>query len=223
MIRCFAAPHIPLNTISHLLLDQVLPRALCHLGETILHASSVAINGQAVAFMGETGSGKSTLCASLCKQGFPLITDDSLLVKLEADHFIAYSSYPALRLWSDSVGMFSGASTEMRRVAHYNEKNFLNVTDNTLVFSEDAMPLQRVYLLGDVTRNVSIEPVLPRDIATEIIKASFPLDNTDKDRLKQDFVLFTQMANIIPFYRLSYPRDVASLPDVHQAILEHQP
>ena len=45
-------------------------------GETVLHASAVAIDGAAVAFVGQSGRGKSTIAALLCVAGAELVTDD---------------------------------------------------------------------------------------------------------------------------------------------------
>lgn len=52
-------------------------------GHTALHASAVAIDGTAVAFVGQSGRGKSTLAALLCVHGAALVTDDVLTIDTE--------------------------------------------------------------------------------------------------------------------------------------------
>ena len=52
-------------------------------GALVLHASAVQAGDQAVAFVGRSGMGKSTLATALCTQGYPLITDD--LLRVDAD------------------------------------------------------------------------------------------------------------------------------------------
>ncbi len=49
-------------------------------GATVLHASAVLVDGQAIAFVGQSGRGKSTVAALLCVDGGRLITDDVLAV-----------------------------------------------------------------------------------------------------------------------------------------------
>jgi hypothetical protein len=49
-------------------------------GVTVLHASAVAVDGRALAFVGPSGRGKSTLAALLCLDGAGLITDDVLAI-----------------------------------------------------------------------------------------------------------------------------------------------
>jgi hypothetical protein len=49
-------------------------------GRTVLHASAVAVGGRALAFVGQSGRGKSTMAALMCLGGAGLVTDDVLAV-----------------------------------------------------------------------------------------------------------------------------------------------
>lgn len=51
--------------------------------QLVLHASAVQAGDQAVAFVGRSGMGKSTLATALSAQGYPLVTDDLLRVDAE--------------------------------------------------------------------------------------------------------------------------------------------
>jgi hypothetical protein len=76
-------------------------------GGTSLHASAIAKNGRAVAFLGKSGAGKSTLAAHACRaRGFELLADDIVEVDLagaaavarptESDHWLDAASRAAL-------------------------------------------------------------------------------------------------------------------------------
>ena len=53
-------------------------------GETVLHASAVQVGERALAFVGSSGMGKSTVAAIMCADGAPLVTDDVLRLDLDA-------------------------------------------------------------------------------------------------------------------------------------------
>jgi hypothetical protein len=64
--------------LDHLLRDHVVPRRLSLRGERVLHATAVEFDGLAVAFVGESTAGKSTLAAAGMTAGGRLLADDTL-------------------------------------------------------------------------------------------------------------------------------------------------
>ena len=64
----------------------VLSYVLMLRGEAVLHASAVDVGGRAIAFVGSSGMGKTTLATLMCRDGGLLITDDVLrLSRRQAD------------------------------------------------------------------------------------------------------------------------------------------
>ena len=76
---------------------------LAQRGFFLLHASTVAINGAAVAFFGPSGRGKSTLAAALSARGHALLADDMTIIDTHAPTATVLPGSPRLRLWPDSV------------------------------------------------------------------------------------------------------------------------
>lgn len=60
----------------------VLPLALQALGQEVLHASAVAMDAKAVAFCGQSGTGKSTVAYGLARRGHPPCADDAVAIDL---------------------------------------------------------------------------------------------------------------------------------------------
>src|SRR3954447_18430377 len=71
------AAGLPVDTLRHLLIDQVLPLVTSRHGRLSLHASAVHLPGiGAIAFVGDAGRGKSTLAAALALAGARVVADD---------------------------------------------------------------------------------------------------------------------------------------------------
>ena len=81
-------------------LGQGMPVLLHQRGFLVLHASSVALNGTAVGFLGSMRSGKSTIAAALYAQGHRMISDDVLCVDINgASRPSVFPSFPQFKLW----------------------------------------------------------------------------------------------------------------------------
>jgi hypothetical protein len=87
----------------HVVLDHVLPRWLSLGGDLVLHGSAVATpNGGAIAFIGDTGLGKSTTATGLAlTHDWSLLTDDVCRV-IDDDGLRVVPSYPGVRLTPQS-------------------------------------------------------------------------------------------------------------------------
>ena len=158
----------------------------------MLHASAVVVPRGAIAFVGVTGQGKSTLSGSFVTQGFPLLTDDCLLLQEEGEHLFGHPSYPGLRLWPDSVAGVFGQGTRLCHVAHYTEKKRLGPDNGPLPFCADPAPLQRVYVLApyeetEDTKAITLAPLSPREAFMELVKNTYRLDIIAQRRLNEEF------------------------------------
>lgn len=68
-------------------------------GECVLHGSAVEYaHGEAVAFLGPSGRGKTTTATLLCARGHALLTDDLLHVARDGDEVRCVPGAPELRL-----------------------------------------------------------------------------------------------------------------------------
>ena len=84
-VRVHAVETTDESTIEHLYINQLVPLALSRQGIPTFHASVVTVPGGAVAFLGKTGAGKSTLAASFALQGSAFLTDDGLIEMISKD------------------------------------------------------------------------------------------------------------------------------------------
>jgi hypothetical protein len=222
-IICHNISNIPNDTIRHLLLDQVIPRLLSHLGKQVLHASCVQVGRSAIAFSGESGWGKSTLSAFFHSQGYPLLTDDCLLLQPKGSYIIAVPNYRGMRLFQDGLTLLP---TEQHTVpvCHYGDKQRLIMTN---INHEKPVPITAVFILKPphfplTNTPISITKITGASVAIELIKNCFPLDITDTKTMGTQLQKITVMASSknLTIYSLDYPRDMKFLPNILESILD---
>ncbi len=215
------APGISEDTVEHLYLNQVLPLALSKRGKLVFHASAIETEAGAIAFMGESGRGKSTLAASFATAGFRFLTDDALLLEEASGGYIVQPSHASIRLWDDSQQALVSPSAEFAPTVQYTPKARI-LSGETLVFCPDPLPLRRIYFLGDVGADtIRIEPLPASKALIGLVKNTFLLDIDEQQTLATHFDQLSKMVNLPIYYRLDYPRRYEDLPAVRQAIIEH--
>lgn len=219
--QVWATPRTTTGTVHQLYLNQVLPLALSRLGRLVLHASAVDIEGQSVAFLAESGRGKSTLAAAFASAGSRFLTDDGLQIEWIDGEPAVVPSHPSIRLWEDSRLQLGGEALETAEPAEYTSKaRFL--AGSGLSFCAETLPLRRVYLLGPGTaERISVRAAKPAEAVMAMVRNSFVLDIAEHRMLAQHFGDITRIANLPLHYHLDYPRRYEDLPRLRQAIARH--
>lgn len=223
-VRAYPAPGVPEITIRHLLLGQVLPFVLSRRGDVVLHASAVVSPVGAIAFLGASGQGKSTLTASLTQRGLPLLADDCLLVQGDERGFAALPGYGGIRLWPDSIAELYHRSPDLAPVAHYTDKLVVRPSNDGLGPMAEPVELRRIYLLDPIADSdsecqVAITPMSQQEGFINYLKHSYRLDPHDRPALATEFSRLTQLAAAHLLFRLTYPRNFLRLRDVEDTVL----
>ncbi len=220
-VQGYPAPGVTSATVEHLYLNQVLPLALSRQGKLVLHGSAVDIAGQGVAFLGESGRGKSTLAASFAAEGTRFLTDDGLLLEWVDGCCMIIPSHPSIRLWADSRAALVSERVSVAPAVSFTAKSRIFAGPDVAFCTEDR-PLARVYFLGEgYAQAPTIEPLRPAEALIELVKHSFLLDIEARDMLMRHFDDLTRLAELPIYFRLDYPRDYSALPIVHKAIVKH--
>ncbi|MBI2364597.1 MAG: hypothetical protein HYV01_06270 [Deltaproteobacteria bacterium] len=226
-IICAPEPETPMETIRHLLLDQVLPLVLNLKGREALHATAILTPLGVCAFVGPTGAGKSTLAASFLRAGYAVLSDDCLVVESIDGRIFATPAYPGLRLWPDSVEALRDVAGGSQPVAHYTSKQRLIAERYHGDFPSDPRPLARIYSLsrppdaeaGAGLANPRIERLSHRDSFMELIQFTFRFDITNREMLLRQFGVLERLVSNVPVRRLQVPDALSSLPAVCEAVL----
>lgn len=105
-VRAHSDPSVALELAQILASGALLAFVLALRGATVLHASAVEVDGRAIAVVGGSGRGKSTVAALACAGGLPLLTDDLLRIDLRSSgRPWAYAGARELRLRPGAVNL----------------------------------------------------------------------------------------------------------------------
>jgi hypothetical protein len=208
-------------TIEHLYINQLVPLAMSRQGRPAYHASVVTVPGGAVAFLGKTGAGKSTLAASFALDEAEFLTDDALLVEETSSGCRVLPSHASLRLWEDSVAALIHAENSQAEPISYSSKARLLAGD-ALAYCAEPQPLLAAYLLErQDAKNVAIRALTGLNRYMAWLGNSFLLDIEDQQLLAKHLDWTHRISGAVPTFVLDYPRDYGMLPDVQNAVRKH--
>lgn len=188
-------------------------------GLPTLHASAVAVNGRAVAFLSRQGGGKSGLAAAMVQAGFPLLTDDLSVLEEREEEWEVRPSYPEMRMWPDEAAHFVGPPESLPLVQADSEKRRVVVGNGGFgSFLDASTPLACIYLASrrpEGDGDVEVLPVSRSEALIELVRHSFSprlveaagLQPARLDRL-------ARLVRAVPVRRLVYPSGFDRLPEV---------
>ena len=220
-VTCHPRPDCREDSLRHLLLDQVIPRLWAYRGHLVLHASAVQLpDGRVIAFLGESGWGKSTLAAALQARGSRLVSDDSISLRATGDGVQLIPSYTGLRLNDDSIETLGLAGQGWTSVSHYSDKRRFEPTADA-----HSLPLwlHTLFVMDEpdpAAATLSMAPLAGAGLATILIRRSFLLDTRDKLCAVRQLQEASAAMRAIPrVCSLAYPRDYRQLPAVCAALM----
>lgn len=94
-----------------LLVAQALPLAALLRGLEVLHAGAVVLDGEAVALLGPSGAGKTSVALELCRLDAKLLADDVLAVQTHAGRLHAHPGTPVAAIDRDELARARARAT----------------------------------------------------------------------------------------------------------------
>ncbi len=206
-----------LETLETLYRNSVQPVIGNHLGGLHLHGSAVATPHGAIAFLGLSRSGKTTLAGAFACAGHPFLTEDLLTLEWQGTAYHVQPQRAVLRLFQDSATFLMGSEPDWEE---QDNKQELAATSR-LPFTEQPTPLCAICLLGPGDCDeLQLTRLGEAEALTQLIRHAFVLDVEDKPRLRAHFGRLGELAARVPCHALDYPRSYAQLPEVIAAVLQ---
>lgn len=199
------------RTVRLTVLGPALGVLLHQRGFLVLHASVVEIGGWAVAFLGESGDGKSTLAAALHARGHRLVSDDVAAVRIGPNGPEVYAGFPQLKLWPDALRALGRDAAALRRVEPGLAKRAQRVRER---FAERiAVPLAQLHVLDDGPV-VELTRLSLRHAFLALVRDAYGIQRLDGVSDRTHFRGRAEMVQRVPVYRLTRPRDLRLLGEV---------
>lgn len=204
-------PGVEEALLRHYLLGRVMAILLRQRGILMLHASAVAVQEYAIAFVGASGRGKSTLAAAFVSQGYAALADDSLAIAIRDGACTILPGVSRLRLYPASATVLGNNVEGLAPFMFAGQKRAYALAPQAW----PAFPrLARLYLLTEGP-NLTLEAVAPQTVFRELVLHSFvrPLKLTPTGKARH-FTQCTQLANAVPVHRLIRPCALERLPEI---------
>ena len=197
-------------------------------GLLALHASAVAAlpgedgGDQAIAFVGESGAGKSTMAMALNARGHRLLCDDVTVVRQdEAGLPLVWPGVRRLKLWSTSIEAGGGSTQGLEPVLSREDK-FHVPSDHVAAYRP--FQLRALFLLAtdEALKEVRIDRLRGAAAIQTLISHTFrgrivPFMSASERHFRACVALLDHM----PVYRLLRPWGLGHIDDVCDAIAQH--
>lgn len=210
-----ALPAVAAWRWERLLFAQVLPLAAALRGRELFHASAVALGTSAFAFVGLSGSGKSSLAAHLVARGATLVTDDVLALEPTPDGVLAHPGAKLVGVARHELDAMSGrGQARLGRRLGKADKVYLSAP-----IAARPLPLRGLYYLTRGRgRRVEMRP--SGSLPSRLLGSSFIAYLRSPEHLVEHLEVCRHVAVTVPVLELSVPPAVAA-PELAEAVERH--
>ncbi len=216
------------ESLTAYLLGQVVSFSLLAFGVEPLHGTVVVVDGEAIGFLGDCGDGKSTLGAAFLRLGHPILTDDLVVLERQGPGYAVHPGMPRIKLFPSVARRVLGADVRSPQLNDGTSKRILPLDPGQAHGAP--VPLRALYVLSGPNAasrqsrsGVAVAPLSPASACLELVRHTFNTVVADRERLARQFAFASEVAAAVPLRRLSYPRRLAALPAVCEAVLADRP
>lgn len=200
---------VPRKVVRRLFANEMMGMVLHQRGELVVHASAVAVDGNAAVFLGPKGAGKSTTAAAFHAQGYPVLEDDLVGIRFDGEQPMVVPGVPQLRLLPDAIDALGVDGTTQPESEGDAEKRYKRIET-----VREPAPLTRCYRLRDGPE-LSFETVPPHEQVFSLISQTYTGGLlAETETTADNFRLCSGVAETTTFRTLHRPKDHDRLPSL---------
>jgi hypothetical protein len=174
-------------------------------GRVPVHASAVVIHDQAILFAGAAGAGKSSIASAFAVLGYPVLSDDVVVIDDSSGGVVAYPSRARLSLWPDSAAsLFSTKSLPAHSPVY--AKRRLDLVDHGYHFHERPVPVGTICVLasrGASTHGPTIRVLRPQAALMNLVSHTYGNYLLDASMRAREFDVLGRIAESVHVSELS--------------------
>lgn len=203
---------IPEGDFVGLVLGELMATLLRQRGLLVIHACAVADpDGNAIAFAGESGWGKSTLAEYFCQNGYTLVTDDVIAIDIRSDGAYAIPSYAQIRLREDAASHLVDDASLLVPI----DRNGFKQAREDHALAATPCPLQALFLLDPTFADeLAVIEMPPQEALMRLVahtRAKTLIHVNAPDLLREHLDQCSHLLQTVPVRRLQRRRALADL------------
>jgi hypothetical protein len=182
----------------------------------------VAFDNRSVAFVGQTGAGKSTTAAAFARQGYGAISDDIVALVEREGVLHVMPAYPHLCLWPESVRMLYDSPEALPRLLPDWDKRRLALGEEGARFESRCLPLGAIYVLNERRQSPApyVEAIRPQSALLALVADTYANKILDRELRAREFAVLGRLVTAVPVRRVYPHEDPTRLEELCKVIRE---
>lgn len=168
-----------------------------------LHGSVVTNGDITLAFVGESGAGKTSIATSYAQLGYEIITDDVIRVELKENEIYVNASYPSQKIWMETARHL-GLDIDISKKIH-NRFDKYYYSNNNFFFGKQKLDFVFEIIKCDI-EDVLVDKYNIRDTFGMLIRNTYRRNIIVSSKLsKEHFSFMGELTNNLIAYRIRRP------------------
>lgn len=186
-------------------------------GLNVLHAGCVEVDGKAVAFIGDCGSGKSTTTEAFYCCGYGILGDDVQAIDIREGRHVVLPGTPQVKLRPDAADAIFGQNNNLPWIFPEGVRRVHMATANFPLFP---VPLHKIYVL-QFDDEITEEPLRAPEALGHLLRHSRGIPPLQEPEfLRRQLSQCSHLLQEVPVCILKRPRSLEQLPALVEYVVD---
>jgi hypothetical protein len=209
-------PNAEQNLVQSFLVGNALALLLYQRERLVLHASVISINGQGIAFLGDSGAGKSSIAAAFLARGHKFLVDDLASVDILAGAAWVDPGFPFIKLSDETKETLALTPEQLEFMGMVDDKASYRLNH---LASKERVRLQQIYVVQP-GEEIGLLHINSQQAIFELMRYSIPPSMVKLNHVAH-FERCLELMNCAQIYGLRRPELLSRLPQLVDRVEEN--